>query len=83
MTLYFLKELELDEGRRVQKREEKCKKDFKLEGSAVKGIFEWSWMKAEKRRKCKTKSKKFRKKRNTAEAFENLVEINLLEFQKA
>ena len=33
----------------------------------------WSWMKAEK---CKTKSEKFRKKRNNAEAFENLVKIN-------
>jgi len=44
-------------------------------------------MKAEnyrkEKKKCKTKSEKFRKKRNNAEAFENLVEINLLRFQKA
>jgi len=31
----FWKELELYEGRRVQKREETCKKDWQLEGTAV------------------------------------------------
>jgi len=33
---YFWKELELDEGKKLQQREEKCKKDWQ-EGTAVKG----------------------------------------------
>jgi len=49
--MYFWKDLELEEGRKVQEREENCKKDWQLEGTAVKGIFERSWMKAENYRK--------------------------------
>ena len=48
----------------------------------LKGIFERSWMKAGNYRKekknAKQKVKKFRKKRNNAEEFENLVESHLL-----
>jgi len=42
-------------------------------------------MKAEnyRKKKCKTKSEKFRKKKSNAEAFENIVGIYLLRLQKA
>ena len=64
------KDLERDEGKKVQKREEKCKKDWHLEGTAVKGIFEssWSWMKVGKY----TKEKKNAKRTGISKRFEKM-----------